>query len=500
MKSWGTMQKIKEMIESGASVSKVARELKIDRKTVRKYREMTLEDFGDYRRNREKRPRAIDEYEGVIEEIIDEMKRDGLINAQSIYDRLRDMGFKGSARSVRRFVKQYRRASKQRRIYKPFETEPGAQAMVDLGEKRGVEIGGVRRAVHLIVMVLSHGRYKFCSWFQQSPSTEDFLQFHNDAFREFGGVPQEILYDQTKLAVLNEEYGEHTFNEEFLRYSRYMGYKLYICRKHDPETKGKVEAAVGYIKKSFLLGRTFSSWADLQRQWDDWSKRIGNAKIHEITRESPRDALQRERPFLTPMATQWYRAQPAYKKHKVYKDGLVKVLGNRYSVPSSHHDKTVLVRVTEAHIEVVDMNKNPLCVHARCLEKGKRFLDREHYRRRARVSGQELEEKVLACYGSQAMLERLKKHYPRHFKDQYRGMLKLAEAYPRPSLETALRRLLHHDCLSYGNMKQLLIKQEEEANREVELPVTLNIQMPLDLGLEERPISYYDRATAGGGQ
>ena len=49
-------------------------------------------------------------------------------------------------------------------------------------------------------------------------------------------------------------------------------------------------------------------------------------------------------------------------------------------------------------------------------------------------------------------------------------------------------------------MKQLLIKQEGEIGREVEVPLTLNIQMPLDLGLEERPISYYDRAITGGEQ
>ena len=45
MKEWGMINKIKKELEAGKSISEISRELGIDRKTVRKYRDMTHEDI-----------------------------------------------------------------------------------------------------------------------------------------------------------------------------------------------------------------------------------------------------------------------------------------------------------------------------------------------------------------------------------------------------------------------------------------------------------------------
>ena len=146
------------------------------------------------------------------------MTEDGVINAQSIYDEVKKLGYEGSGRSVRRFVKSLRPACERPRPYRRFETPPGQQAMVDLGEKRGVRIGGGKGTVYFIAMVLSWSRRKYVEWFDRPIDTEMLLAFHESAFRYFQGLPRQIVYDQTKLAVLEEHYGEVEFNQAFYSY------------------------------------------------------------------------------------------------------------------------------------------------------------------------------------------------------------------------------------------------------------------------------------------
>ena len=238
MKGWGIVNRIKAMLGEKAKVSEVARRLKIDRKTVRKYRDMSMEETAEHRRRSKKRKSKLEPFEKFVEQRIDEMAEDGVVNAQSIYLEVKKLGYTGSARSVRRFVGSRRQKARKKRIYQPFETPPGRQAMVDLSEKRGVRFGGVTQTVYLAAMILSFSRKKYVEWYDRPVDTQMFLQFHQRAFQVFEGIPHQIVYDQTKLAVLSERYGEVQFNESFYGFANWSGFDPYICRKFDPETKG----------------------------------------------------------------------------------------------------------------------------------------------------------------------------------------------------------------------------------------------------------------------
>src|SRR5690606_10898094 len=125
----------------------------------------------------------------------------------------------------------------------------GVQCQVDPGELRGVIIGGVEREVHFVVFVLSFSRLMYVGVSFRPLNTEAFLQMHDEAFRYFGGLLEECVYVQTKLVVLEEQYRELKLNQRFHEYATAAGFRIHACEGYDPESKGKVEAGVKYVKQ-----------------------------------------------------------------------------------------------------------------------------------------------------------------------------------------------------------------------------------------------------------
>ncbi len=142
LKGWEEVIEIKRLIEEGHKVSEVARQLKIDRKTVRKYRDSPVEQIAEGFGEAKVRSRKLGRYQDWIQSRVEAMAQDGVINAQAMFHDLRALGNTGSARTLRRYVNHLReKHQKKRRVFEPFETAPGQQAMVDLGEKRKLRIG-----------------------------------------------------------------------------------------------------------------------------------------------------------------------------------------------------------------------------------------------------------------------------------------------------------------------------------------------------------------------
>jgi transposase len=494
LKGWDEVIEIKRRIKEGRKVSEVARELGIDRKTVRKYRDLTVEEIAVYRRQSKRRSRKVDHYKDWVDHRVKVMAEDGVINGQAIYEELKKLGYEGSARSLRRYISRLRRKTKQRRIFEPFETPPGHQGMVDLGEKRKVRLGTQRRTVYFVALVLSHSRKKYAEWFDRPVDTEMFIEFHQRAFQALGGIPHQIVYDQTKLAVLQEQYGEVDFNEAFYGYANWCGFQTYICRKSDPQTKGKIEAVIRYIKRSFLPGRSFDSLGDLQDQWQKWLRDVADAKQHETTRRRPLDLWKQEQPHLQPIAKQSFLTQAAYRIQSVYEDGFVKVLGNRYSVPSSQHGAQVKVRVTEEKVEIRTLEEELLYSHWRSLEKGKRFKIQAHYQKTYTVSTEELSAQLLTLYESPELVDQLKQNFPRHFREQARQTIQLERKFDRQLVKEAIQRILEHRCVSYRNLKKTVryLRSQQTVQEAFRASGDLKAQLPPDIGLKTRQNSYYD--------
>lgn len=496
MKGWDEVIEIKRLITEGHKVSEVARRVKMDRKTVRKYRDLPVEQIAQRIGEAKGRSRKIEGYRDWIQSRVEAMAEDGVINAQAMFHDLRAMGYSGSARTLRRYVNRLReKHRKKQRVFEPFETAPGQQAMVDLGEKRKLRIGGNKQPAYFIAMVLCFSRKKYAEWYDRPIDTEIFIEFHYRAFQHFEGIPREIVYDQTKLAVLRERYGEVEFNTDFYGCAQWCGFKPYICRKFDPQTKGKIESVIRYIKRGFLPGRSFDHLGDLENQWQRWLKEVADAKPHETTGRAPQEAWEEEKSHLQPLARTPFRARPALRTQQVYQDGFVKVLGNRYSVPASHHGGNVKVRVTEEKVEITSLEGDWLWTHWRSLEKGKRFKVRAHYAKQYRVPTEQLTAGLLSLYEDPELIQQLKKNFPRHYREQSRQMIALAKQFDLEVLKQAIQRLIQQGCLSYGNLKKTAsyLESHQALWQALQTRIDLEAELPADLGLEVRSTDYYDR-------
>jgi hypothetical protein len=131
-----------------------------------------------------------------------------------------------------------------------------------------------------------------------------------DAFRYFGGGPQELLFDQMKAVITRDlrlQGGALVRNLEFLRVAHHWSFTPRACRPYRAQTKGKVERPVRYLRDNFVYGRSFANDADLDQQRRQWLDDIANVRVHATTRERPRDRFDRdERLLLHPLAPRPY--------------------------------------------------------------------------------------------------------------------------------------------------------------------------------------------------
>ena len=496
MKGWDMINNVKIMIKKGQKISAIAEKLGIDRKTVYKYRDMDMDDIVEYRKRKKHRKAKTDNFKEFIDDQLMKMEEDGVINAQAIYDKIMAMGYNGSARTLRRYVHQRMgKRIKYRRIYEPFETDPGYQSMVDIGESRKIWINMKRTVMYFLVMTFSYSRKMYVEWYDRPIDTEIFIRFHQNAFSYIGGIPKEIVYDQTKLAVIRERYGEIEFNSAFYGFSQWSGFKTYICNKADPETKGKVESSVRYVKRGFLPGRRFYDTRDLESQWFHWLHNIADNKANETTGESPNARLEKERSYLKPLRDSIYTPGPSFREQPVYQDGFVKVLGNRYSVPWEHHRKKVKVRICDQTVEVYDFDRKHIFTHKRSFEKGKRIKIRSHYRKQYTESTEELSEKVLKIYGDSRLLVELKKQFPRHYREQCQQLIRLADKYDHKILRNACNSILILGGVCYSKIKKVVLHLHQQVyqNGLEQMEILPSCHEIPQLKLDQRSSEYYDQ-------
>jgi transposase len=131
--------------------------------------------------------------------------------------------------------------------------------------------------------------------------TATFIRLHDEAFRYFGGRPEECVYDQSRLVVLGEQYREVELNQTFAAYATAAGFRIHVCEGYDPESKGKVEAGVKYVKRNGLDGEVFDDWEHLEQHLRQWLDTVANQRVHATTGRVPWAHYEEsERPYMQP--------------------------------------------------------------------------------------------------------------------------------------------------------------------------------------------------------
>lgn len=217
-----------------------------------------------------------------------------------------------------------------------FETAPGVKWQADWSSA-WVDLETGRRRLSLFTMISGYSRRLYAE-LTEDQTLPTLLTCHEHAFDWFEGLPAEILYDNPKTIVLaRDAAGTHIdWNPRFWDFARYYGLRPRLCRVYRARTKGKVEAAIKYVKRSFLLGHTFASLEAANDALHLWLLTVADQRVHGTLHERPSERWPVDHAALRVRESQPRYRLPVAWRRRVGVDGLVTVETNRYSIPIQH--------------------------------------------------------------------------------------------------------------------------------------------------------------------
>ena len=361
LEGWMKLHKLRQQ---GLSVSEISRTLHLDRKTVRKQLTEPL------RRYRRQRPRTMkrEAYTAYLRE----RREQGVHNANKLFTEVQKRGYAGGYTQIKELLRPWR-AEERQRAYVRFETGPGEQSQMDGGHFGNWQ----EQRLDAFVLTLSYSRMRYVE-FTQRQDTETLLSCLVHAFHYLGGVTESILTDNMKTVVEDRVEGQVIWNRRFLDFAAYYGFVPRVCQPYRPQTKGKVESTVGFLKMNFWPGIEFTSLDDLNTQAWLWCEEV-HARPHGTTGEPPPARWSHE--TLRSVAGQPdYDASYACRRQGA-KDCLFSYRGQRYSVPHAYAGKTVLVKEPVRGGEITVRQQNRLlCRHQLGARRGELHINPDHCR------------------------------------------------------------------------------------------------------------------------
>ncbi|MFM8800425.1 MAG: IS21 family transposase [Tagaea sp.] len=365
---------IHDLKRQGLSVSAIARQTGLDRKTVRKHLAGGVK--APVYKPRPPRPRELEPYEPYLRDRI--ALYPGL-SGKRLFREIAAMGFKGGYTTVTDFLRQCR-PPRVVQFERRFETPAGRQAQVDFAQFKVAfsDEPGVTRIFWLFSMVLGHSRWlwgRFCP----TQDLQTVMRCHIDAFDAMGGAPSEVLYDRMKTAVIDEDAeGIVIYNRSLVALLDHYGALPRACRPYRAKTKGKIERPYRYIRQDFFLGRTFRNADDLNRQFREWLDTVANVRLHATTRRIVSEHFAEEQPALTALPAAPYNAVLTIER-RVSHEGMVSVGGNLYSVPDATRKRVVEVQNHPREIRIFE-DRKLIAVHPVLDGRNQRRVDPSHRR------------------------------------------------------------------------------------------------------------------------
>jgi transposase len=254
---------------------------------------------------------------------------------------------------------------------------PGELAQWDLWQPEVVIPVGFGQHAKLWVVVAVTGFSRVIgAWMVPTRAAHDVLGGMLQVLAQIGAVPRCAVWDQ-EGCIGQWRQGRPVLTGECQAFRGTLGMGVRLCGPADPEAKGLVERANGYLETSFLPGRRFDDVADFNRQLVGWLRRA-NQRIHATTRVRPADAIWEDRGAM--LAFPPVLPDPAWRfSTRLPRDHYVRVDTNDYSVNPRFVGRRVEVRVTLDEV-VVSCDGTGVARHRRCLARHQSLLAPEHAR------------------------------------------------------------------------------------------------------------------------
>lgn len=349
-----------------------------DHHTVARYVKMRA--AGQHPEAKRHRERAIDAFLPKIEELV--VRSNGRIRADVVHKRLVAMGFAGGERTTRRTVAEAKVQFQagQRRVYRPWITEPGLWLQWDWGW--GPKIKGRQTILWCAWLAWSRFRVVIPVWDKTMPTIAACL---DTTLRRVGGVPTYALTDNEKTVSTDHIAGIAVRNFEIVEIGRHYGMTIRTCVPADPESKGGSEATVRIAKADLVPTETnlleeYRTFGELEAACRAFGEHV-NTRPHRETRRPPAEMLAEERARLHPLPKAPFTVGFGTTR-RVCWDSTISVEAVRYSVPHHLIDTRVWARFHGDELIVTavaaDGSAAEVARHARG-RAGSPVIDEAHY-------------------------------------------------------------------------------------------------------------------------
>lgn len=460
-------------VKLGRKIREIARDLQVNRATVREYSKIATEQGWTTRDDLPSLaeidaavaartptpavgpPSCVEPYRQKVVRL-----RTQGVEVAALWQVLRDEDrFTGSYASVLRFVR--RLEPKPPRACVRIEVAPGDEAQVDFGYAGKFLDPTPRelRRASVFVLTLSHSRHQYAEIvFDQSVAT--WLACHVHAFEFFGGVPKKLVIDNLKAGVTKACFHDPEIQRAYREFAEHYGFTIAPCKIETPEHKGKVESGVHYVKRNALAGRDFRDVHEANEYLRHWVMTTAGRRDHGTTHEAPlaRFEAAEKAALLKLPATRYELA--VFKEVKLHPDGHGVFEKAYYSAPHRLIGQALWLRATRDRVELYFEHER-VATHSRAKRPGERVSLISHYPP-DKVAGlmvtpvrlREEAEKI-----GPATLQLISEMLGDKPVDRLRGaqgVIHLAKKYGPARLEAACRRALWVNVVHYRTVETIL--------------------------------------------
>ena len=471
MTVWMMYYQVQQLQRDGLSVLAIAEFLGMNRRTVAKYLAMSEAEFEDFLVQKNSRTKLLGTFESFVK---DKLQAHPAATAAQVHDWLKEHHKRFPAispKTVYNFVMAIRQKysipveEASREYFVVEELAYGLQAQADFGQYVLRNADEKRKKVHFFVMMLSRSRMKFVRFSAIPFTSRTAIDAHEEAFEFFMGKPKEVVYDQDRLFLVDENLGDLLLTQDFKNYVLEQALGLHFCRKADPQSKGKVENVVKFVKNNFLYGRAFYDIHILQGQVLGWLDRTGNGMPHTTTRKIPSQEWLIEREYLIPWTS--IHIPPSYIMRYVRLDNTIAYQGNFYSVPQGTYKKdvTVMIWLKDDELHIHDAQRKFLCKHPVAQSKGNKVINTDHKRDKTKKL-KVLVADIAALFTNPSLatqyFELIRHVKGRYLRDQVQAIREAIKGRNEALVNTVLEKCVQERYLSAVTFLELITMHEEQ--------------------------------------
>ena len=411
--------------------------------------------------------------------------------AAQIYQQIIKDGFDGGSTIVEDYVRKVR--PPKTKAYLKLVFAPGECAQVDWGSYGTVTVGSTTRRLSFFVMVLCHSRMMYVE-FTVLQTMEHFLGCHQNAFQYFGTVPQKIMVDNLKSAVLKRTVGQApVFNPRYIDFAAHYGFTTVACSVGKGNEKGIVENAVGYVKKNLLNGLDIPDFKIMGPVARHWLETVANVRIHGETGQKPVDMFHKEKPFLQPLPHEPYDIG-VVKPMRASRQFRITIDTNHYSVPAQLAGVRLTVKLYPDRICFYHDN-NLVARHVRSYDRRCDFENPDHpkalLQQRKKAKDQKIFMRFLSLSDkAQQYYRQLEQRRMNPFH-HIRQIVALSEIYGKEPVAVAMEDAFTFAAFSCEYIANLLEQRVHPVKEPGALHLTRSSDL-LDLTIDRPDLSIYE--------